>query len=125
MLSIPRGRSLATRPPDGPVGDDTIPPAAQPPGLIPGTLTTCPAECTPRPRNLPEYRAACAAAAGEPVTEITACQAMPGMQVWHGNHFLTVSSNLRDGDAVEILLVGKGYVASRYTQLNTPMYRLA
>jgi hypothetical protein len=107
------------------VGDDTIPPAAQPPGLIPGTLATCPAECTPRPRNLREYQAACAAAEGEPVVEIDACQAMPGMEVWHSSHFLTVSSNLRDGDDVELLLVGNGYVAIRYTKLNTAMYRLA
>lgn len=124
MLSIPWGRSLATAP-AGLVGDESIPRSAQPPGLIPGTRATCPAECTPRTRNLPEYQAACAAAAGEPVWEIDACQAMPGIRVWHSSHFLTVSSNLRDGNIVELLLYGTGYVASRYCTLDTPLYCLA
>jgi hypothetical protein len=95
------------------------------PRLIPGSRTTCPAECTPRPRNLPEYKAACAGAAGEPVREINACQAMPGIRIWHSSHFLTVSSNLRDGNRVELLLYGTGYVASRYCALDTPVYCLA
>ena len=125
MPNITWGRSLATQALPGSVGDECIPPAAQPPGLIPGSLATCPAECTPRPRNLADYRAACAAAAGEPVKEINACDAMPGMRIWHSTHFLTVSSALRDGGVVELLLIGTGYVASRYTLLDTPLYRLA
>lgn len=95
------------------------------PRLIPGTRATCPTECTPRPRNPADYRAACAAAAGERVLEINAAGAMPGMHIWHSGHYLTVSNNLRDGDRVELLLVGHGYVASRYTTLDTPLYRLA
>jgi hypothetical protein len=99
-------------------------PTPPPPGLIPGTLTACPAECTPRPRDAAAYRAACQAAQGEPVQEIDACQVMPGMRVWHINGFLAVSSILRDGNTVELLLTGPGYVASRYCTLDTPLYRL-
>jgi hypothetical protein len=72
-----------------------------------------------------EYRAACAASAGEPVWEIDACQAMPGMRIWHSSHFLTVSSNLRDGNVVELLLTGAGWVANRYCVIDTPLYCLA
>jgi hypothetical protein len=74
---------------------------------------------------MPEYQAACRAALGEPVEEINACQVMPGMRIWHNSHFLTASSNLRDGTSVELLLYGTGYVASRYCTLDTPVYRLA
>jgi hypothetical protein len=93
MLSIPWGRSLATlSPPAGLVGDEAIPRAAQPPGLIPGTLAACPAECTPRPRNLPAYRAACHAAQGEAVREFDAAEIVPDMRVWSGARFLTVAA---------------------------------
>jgi hypothetical protein len=93
MLSIPWGRSLATpSPPVGLVGDDVIPQAAQPPGLIPGTLATCPTTCTPRPRDLPAYRAACHAAQGEPVQELDASEIVPDMRVWTGVRFLTAAA---------------------------------
>jgi hypothetical protein len=84
------GRSLATTAPPGLVGDETIPPAAQPPGLIPGTRATCPAECTPRPRNPRVYKAACAAAEGEPVREYDAFEVEDGMRAFCGGSFLTV-----------------------------------
>lgn len=89
MLSITRGRSLATRPPDGPVGDDAIPQAAQPPGPEPGVLTMYPG-CTPPPRNMRVYRAACAAASGERVQEFDASEIVPRMRAWCGGSFLTV-----------------------------------
>lgn len=106
-------------------GGDVPSLTAQPPGLVPSELPRAGCPVAPRPRNMADYRAACAAAVGAPVKEINACDAMPGMRVWHSGHFLTVSNNLRDGNEVELLLVGPGYVASRYTTLETPLYCLA
>lgn len=83
------GRSLAPQPPPGSVGDDAIPPAAQPPGTTPGILTMYPG-CTPRPRNKRAYDAACAAADGKLVTELDASQVTPRMRAWCGGSFLTV-----------------------------------
>jgi hypothetical protein len=61
------------------------------PQLIPGTLAACPVECTPRPRNLPEYQAACRAALGERVEEYNACLLVPGMRAWREGRFLAVT----------------------------------
>lgn len=99
MLDITRGRSLATRPPDGPVGDERIPPAAQPPGTTPGILTMYPG-CTPPPRNMRTYRAACAAANGELVQEFDASEVVPRMLAFCGGSFLTVieANQMRLGD---------------------------
>lgn len=89
MLSITRGRSLATTAPAGSVGDECIPPAAQPPRATPGILTMYPG-CTPRPRNRRVYEAACVAADGEHVIELDAHQITPRMRAWCGGSFLTV-----------------------------------
>lgn len=83
------GRSLATTAPPGSVGDDTIPPAAQPSGATPDILTMYPG-CTPQPRNRRVYEAACVAAHGEFVTELDASQVTPRMHAWCGGSFLTV-----------------------------------
>ena len=102
-------------------------PTAQPPGLIPGTLAACPAECTPRPRNLPEYKAACHAADGAPVVELAACQVMPDRSVYHNGRFLLVRTQERgDPDGhVELWLTGDGIEAVRVADMDAPIYCLA
>jgi hypothetical protein len=131
MLSIPWGRSLATTAPPGSVGDECIPPAAQPPGLIPGILATYPG-CTPRPRNLVEYRAACNAAEGDHVEEINAVNVMPGATIWHGGHqdgedwiggrWVSAIGTLRDASTVEIDFVSDGGGGTRWAAYDTPVY---
>ncbi len=143
MLSIPWGRSLATHSPaTGLVGDETIPlPAQQPPGLIPGTLTACPAECTPRPRDITAYRAASHAAQGDPVHEFDASEIVPDMRVWNGARFLTVAQikHKRVADIKDVLATEAArahlYVEMRLdgaetsgwllAELDTPVYCLA
>lgn len=90
MLSIDVGKVSRHPAPAGPVGDDAIPQAAQPPGPTPGILTMYPG-CTPRPRNKRVYDAACAAAEGQRVQELDASQIVPGMHAWCGGSFLTVA----------------------------------
>lgn len=126
MIDSTWGRSLATTAPAGSVGDESFPPAAQQsPGLIPGTLAAYPG-CTPRPRNLAEYRAACVVAVGASVIEHRACEIVPGAQVYHGGRFLTVLTTDRgDTGHVELRLEGYGIVAIRLADLDAPVYVLA
>lgn len=69
-------------------GDPSL--TAQPPGPAPGILTMHPG-CTPRPRDRRTYDAACAAADGEPVHELDACQVGPRTRIWHLRRFATVT----------------------------------
>ena len=125
MLSIDVGKVSRHPAPAGPVGDDAIPQAAQqPPGLIPGILDAYPG-CTPRPRNLPEYQAACRAAQGEAVVEYNACQVMPGMQAYQSGRFLTVTSTMSSpGGDVELTMVIADIVAIRVASRTVPVYVL-
>jgi len=85
------GRSLATTTaPAGPVGDESIPRAAQPPGLIPSELPRAACPINPRPRNERAYKAACAAAEGEKVADYDAFEVEEGMRAFCGGSFLTV-----------------------------------
>lgn len=117
--------SIEQRRPLRPGGVDLLSP--QPPGLIPGSLAVCPAECTPRPRNLAEYQAACRTAEGAPVAEVMACQVMPGRSAYHNGRFLTVYSQERgDPDGhVELWLTGDGIDAVRVADMDAPIYCLA
>lgn len=92
MLDTTWGRSLATtQPPAGSVGDECIPQqAAQPPGLVPSELPRAGCPVNQRPRNAAVYKAACAAAEGEPVIERDAFEVEPGERAWCGGSFLTV-----------------------------------
>lgn len=83
------GRSLATAP-AGPVGDESIPRNAQPPGLVPSELPRAACPVNPRPRNLRAYQAACKVADGKPVIEHDAFEVEPGQRAWCGGSFLTV-----------------------------------
>ena len=128
MLSITRGRSLATQAPAGLVGDECIPQAAQPPGLIPSEPPRAACPINPRPRNMPEFRAACAVALGAGVKEYPACQVMPGMHMYHNGRFLEVVQILREPQQpvhVEIWLEGSGIVSARVADLEAPIYCLA
>lgn len=92
MLDITRGRSLATQPPEGFVGDESFPPAAhQPPGLVPSELPRAACPINPRPRIPDQYTAACLAAEGDRVHELDACQVGPGARIWHMRRFATVT----------------------------------
>lgn len=129
MLTSPRGRSLATEAPAGFVGDAPLPPAAQqPPGLTPGILDAYPG-CTLRPRNLPEYRAACRAAAGEPVTEYSACEIVEGMRVywpWRDQFVTAIGMDrLTPEPDVEIRLAEPGLYVINIVPATTPVYVLA
>lgn len=127
MLTSPRGRSLATEAPAGFVGDAPLPPAAQqPPGLTPGILDAYPG-CTPRPRNLPEYQAACRAALGEPVREHPACEIVPDMRVYYSGRFLTVVGiDRHDPHAdVELRLTEDDLYVIRVLPTIAPVYALA
>lgn len=144
MLDTTWGRSLATQAPAGPVGDDTIPPAAQPPGLVPSELPRAACPINPKPRNDRAYKAACAAAEGEPVREYDAFEVEEGMRAWCCGHFLTVSEVLhkRLGDFEELhrqfteaslahpfvllMLEGNGTTTGWIIgELDTPVYCLA
>jgi len=130
MANATWGRSLATTTaPAGPVGDESIPRAAQPPGLVPSELPRAGCPINPRPRNMPEFRAACAVALGAPVKEYPACQVMPGMQVYHNGRFLEVTQTLREPHHfpvhVELWLEGHGIVSARVADLEAPLYCLA
>lgn len=116
---------------------ETTPPE---PGLIPGTLATCPAECTPRPRNLPTYRAACIAAEGATVYELSAYQVVPGEIVWHCGRFLDVrgakrrrvadiadvpsTEETREAFYTELRLEGPVSAGWLLANLDTPVYCL-
>lgn len=114
-------------------GGDVLSLTAQPPGVIPGILTVYPG-CTPRPRSLAEYRAACNAAEGDQVEEINAVNVMPGAVVWHGGHldkenklwvggrWMTAIGTVRDGNTVEIDLVSDTGAGTRFAQYDTPVY---
>jgi len=127
MPSITRGRSLATQPPEGFVGDDASPSAAQPPGLIPSEPPRAGCPINPRPRNLPEYQAADRAAQGEAIAEYNACEIIEGMQVYQSGRFLAVVGAERNprGD-VEITMHGAdNLVAIRVASMTAPVYVLA
>jgi hypothetical protein len=118
-----------------------VTPPTTAPDLIPGALTACPTACTPRPRNLPAYRAACHAAQGEPVGEFDASEIVPGMRAWTGVRFLTVAAvehkRVADIDDVlaseatrahlyvEMRLDGVEVAGWLLAELDTPMYVLA
>lgn len=127
MLDITRGRSLATTAPaPDRVGDESFPSAAQQlPGLTPGILDEYPG-CTPRPRNLPEYQAACQAAQGEAVIECSAFEVTAGMQMYQGGRFLAITDVKRSptGD-VEVAMRGHGVAALRVASMTAPVYVLA
>lgn len=129
MQSITRGRSLATTVPPGRVGDESFPSAAQQlPGLIPGTVAAYPG-CTPRPRNLPEYQAACLVAAGEPVVEYNACQVVEGMRVywpWRRRFLEAIGADrMGPGPDVELRLAETGLYVINIIPATTPVYVLA
>lgn len=81
---------ITQRRPRRPGGDDPSL-TAQPPGLVPSEPPRAACPITPRPRIPEQYKAACAAAEGDPVCELNACDVTPGAQVWHCGHFLTVT----------------------------------
>lgn len=114
------------------VSDEGVFPATTPsPQIIPGVLTAYPG-CTPRPRNLTEYRAACNAAEGDQVQEINAVNVMPGAVIWHGGHededvwigghWVTAIGTVRDGTTVEIDLVSDTGTGTRYAFYDAAVY---
>lgn len=144
MLDTTWGRSLATTlAPAGPVGDESIPRAAQPPGLVPSELPRAACPANPRPRNQRAYSAACAAAEGEAVREYDAFEVDKGMHAWCGGHFLTVveasiktvgqiaelvfsSEEARTHRFVLLRLKGDGATTGWIVgELDTPVYCLA
>jgi len=86
------------------VGDESIPRAAQPPGLIPSEPPRAGCPINPRPRNRRAYEAACMAAEGERVTEYNAFEIEEGMLAWCGGAFLAVTNAkiMRLGDFEEM-----------------------
>jgi hypothetical protein len=75
-----------------------------------------------RPRNLTEYRAACRAATGE-VVELEACAVQPGMLVWFGTLWRVITHVVLDGRTVELHMAAPDGTASRFTDIDTPVYR--
>jgi hypothetical protein len=104
-------------------------PIAAPPGLIPGTLTACPTPCTPRPRNLPEYQAACRVAQGETVAERNACEIVEGMRVywpWRDRFVTAIGMDrLNPEPDVELRLAEPGLYVISIVPATTPVYVLA
>jgi len=103
---------------------DTPQPAHQ---LVPSEPPRAGCPVNPRPRNLPEYKAACRAAEGASVVELNACQVMPDRSVYHNGRFLIVLTQER-GDPnghVELWLAGPGVDAVRVADMDAPIYCLA
>lgn len=136
------GRSLATTAPPGSVGDDAIPPAAQPQGLVPSELPRAACPINPRPRDELAFKAACAAAEGDPVKEYDACVIVPGMRAWREGRFMTVTQAKRKrvGDIVgplvgtyesrreqvmDLRFESAGETEWIFAKLNDPIYCLA
>ena len=91
--------------------------------LAPQAQTVC-TLINRRPRDLPQFQAACAASEGRPVLELDAFAALPGMTVWHLGTFRTITSVKRDGATVSLWMLGDGPVPSRYLDGGLPLYRL-
>lgn len=104
-----------------PFGSGGVEPSltAQPPGLVPSEPPRAGCPIAPRPRNLPEYQAACVAAEGAPVAEHNACNVTPGMQAWHCGHFLSVTGAERKtiGDIAGLTWVSEKYRAHPFMVL--------
>ncbi|NUP52099.1 MAG: hypothetical protein HOW97_32970 [Catenulispora sp.] len=117
---------------------ETTPSESQP---VPGILTMYPG-CTPRPRDRRAYDAACAAANGQHVIELNACQIERGMRAWCGASFLAVTDAIgltvgqipdlatlgeeaRRHPFVLIHLDGSAATGCIIGELDTPVYVLA
>ncbi len=125
MTTTSWGRSLATpgtAPPAQPaVGDPSpsAPTAAD--GLTPSTACTI---INRRPSDLVAFQAACAAAPGQPILELAATQAVPGMRIWCTDRFRTVSEVYRSADWVELTYAVPNGTAQAWMNADAPLYRL-
>jgi hypothetical protein len=111
---------------DGSSGSGTAGGVLQVRGLLPGTLTSCPAR-PPRPRDRPQYLEACTAAEGKAVTEYDAAKVCPGMLAWFEGRFLPVHDvGAEVGDPrVQIFFAVPGGFLRWSPECDTPVYCLA
>jgi len=113
-----------------PFGSGGVEPSltAQPPGLVPSEPPRAGCPINPRPRNLPEYQAACRAAQGDDVAERKACEIVPGAHLYHDGRFLDVVGIDRldpHGDVELRLASDDGLHVVRVVPTNTAVYVLA
>jgi hypothetical protein len=75
--------------------------------------------CTPRPRDKRAYDAACAAADGQHVIELNACQVEVGMRAWCNRSLLTVTNarHMRLGDLKDFELSSEATRSHRFVLL--------
>ena len=98
------------------------------PQLIPSEPPRAGCPVNPRPRNLPEYQAACRAAQGDDVAERKACEIVPGAHLYHDGRFLDVVGIDRldpHGDVELRLASDDGLYVVRVVPTTTAVYVLA